>query len=257
MSIISQLQELVKYQDHKMNILVTGVSKGLGLNITKVLINNNHVVFGVSRTMSEELKNLIDSYPAQIKWLKFNLSDVNSVRNTIFKNWLGTKLPLDGFVNNAAVAYDDIVTNLNIDPLIYMYHVNVFTPMMITKYAIRQMLLHNIKGSIVHLSSISVHTGYKGLAMYASSKGALEAFSKNTAREWGEKGIRSNCLVAGFMETEMSSSLSFDQKNRIYNRTSLKLPVKVESVAETICFLLTEKASSLTGQNIHVDSGTI
>lgn len=240
-----------------MNILVTGVSKGLGLNITKTLINNNHVVYGISRTRTDELKDLIDSYPEQIKWLQYNLSDVNSVRNTIFKNWLGTNLPLDGFVNNAAFAYDDIVTNLNVDPLINMYHVNVFTPMMITKYAIRQMLLHNIKGSIIHLSSISVHTGYKGLAMYASSKGALEAFSKNTAREWGEKGIRSNCLVAGFMETEMSSTLNVDQKNRIYNRTSLKLPVNVESVAETIYFLLTKKASSITGQNIHVDSGTI
>ena len=51
--------------------------------------------------------------------------------------------------------------------------------------------------------SEGVHTGYKGLSMYASTKGALEAFSKNIAREWGEIGVRSNCLVAGFMETEM------------------------------------------------------
>ena len=72
--------------------------------------------------------------------------------------------------------------------------------------------------------------------MYASTKGALEAFSKNTAREWGEIGIRSNCLVAGFMETEMSSSLSENQKKRIYQRTSMKQPVDINSVAETIVF---------------------
>jgi 3-oxoacyl-[acyl-carrier protein] reductase len=114
-----------------------------------------------------------------------------------------------------------------------------------------------LKGSIVHISSISAHTGYKGLAMYASTKGALEAFSKNTAREWGERGIRSNCLVAGFMETEMSASLTEDQKYRIYQRTSMKKPTDVDSVAETILFLLSGKASSITGQNIHVDSGTI
>jgi 3-oxoacyl-[acyl-carrier protein] reductase len=93
--------------------------------------------------------------------------------------------------------------------------------------------------------------------MYASSKGSLEAFSKNTAREWGEKGIRSNALVAGFMETHMSETLSVDQKNRIYKRTSLKIPTTTKSVAETILFLLSEKAESITGQNIHVDSGTI
>lgn len=128
---------------------------------------------------------------------------------------------------------------------------------MLTKFILRQMLLHNIKGSVVHISSISVHTGYKGLSMYASTKGALEAFSKNTAREWGEKGIRSNCLVAGFMETEMSSTLSDNQKNRIYQRTSMKQPVDVDSVAETIRFLLSDESKSITGQNIHVDNGTI
>ena len=129
--------------------------------------------------------------------------------------------------------------------------------MMLTKLVIRQMLLHSTKGSIVHISSISVHTGYKGLSMYASTKGALEAFSKNTAREWGERGIRSNCLVAGFMETEMSSALSENQKSRIYQRTSMKQPVDINSAADTIRFLLSDEAKSITGQNVHVDNGTI
>jgi 3-oxoacyl-[acyl-carrier protein] reductase len=93
--------------------------------------------------------------------------------------------------------------------------------------------------------------------MYASSKGALEAFSKNTAREWGAREIRSNCLVAGFMETEMSSTLTDDQKNRIYKRTSLKMATSATSVAETIEFLISRNSISITGQNINVDSGTI
>jgi len=138
-----------------------------------------------------------------------------------------------------------------------MFQVNVFAPMFITKLVIRQMLLHKIEGSIVHISSISVHTGYKGLAMYASTKGAIEAFSKNTAREWGRNGIRSNCVVAGFMETKMSSSLSTQNKNKIYERTSLKKAVSPVSVSETILFLLSEFSNSITGQNINVDSGTI
>lgn len=240
-----------------MNILLTGISKGLGVRLTERLLSNGHNVWGLSRSKSEKLGLLLEAYPNQLKWLSYDLSDTDNIRNKIFKEWIGLQTPLHGFVNNAALAYDDIVTNLNIEPLKKMYRVNVFSPMMITKYAIRQMLLHQIKGSIVHLSSISVHTGYKGLAMYASTKGALEAFSKNTAREWGELGIRSNCLVSGFMETEMSSTLTEDQKKRIYKRTSLKKATEVESVAETIVFLLSEKAQSITGQNIHVDSGTI
>ncbi len=240
-----------------MNILLTGVSKGLGLTTASILLNNGHFVFGISRSSTKELEDLLAQYPNQFKWLSYDLSDSEGIRNKIFKDWIGLNTPIDGYINNAALAYDDIITNLQLDPLEKMYKVNVFSPMMITKYVIRQMLLHKIEGSIVHLSSISVHTGYKGLAMYASTKGALEAFSKTTAREWGEKAIRSNCLVAGFMETEMSSSLSEEKKNRIYKRTSLKKAVDPISVAETISFLLTDKAKSITGQNIHVDSGTI
>lgn len=240
-----------------MNILLTGASKGLGLTATKSLLKKGWTVYAISRSKTEDLNELLLQYPDNLKWLQYDLADVENIRQTVFKDWIGFDTPIHGFVNNAAMAYDDIITNLNLGSLEKMYHVNVFTPMMLTKFVLRQMLLHNIKGSIVHISSISVHTGYKGLSMYASTKGALEAFSKNTAREWGEKGIRSNCLVAGFMETEMSSTLSDNQKNRIYQRTSMKQPVDVDSVSETIRFLLSHEAKSITGQNIHVDNGTI
>jgi 3-oxoacyl-[acyl-carrier protein] reductase len=121
---------------------------------------------------------------------------------------------------------------------------------MITKLILRNFILNKIKGSIIHISSISVHTGYKGLSMYASTKGALEAFSKNTSREWGEMGIRSNCVVAGFMETDMSDTLTNEQKQRIYNRTSLKKETNKESVVETIKFLISNSSKSITGSAI-------
>lgn len=241
----------------KKNILITGVSKGLGLELSKLLLQKDYYVFGISRTKNNNIDELLLKYPINFKWLSYDLSDSINIKNEIFKKFIGKETPIHGFVNNAAIAYDDIVTNLKLDTLQKMFDVNVFTPMNITKYCIRQMLLHNIKGSIIHISSISVHTGYKGLSMYAASKGSLEAFSKNTAREWGVLGIRSNCLVAGFMETEMSSTLSAEQKNRIYNRTSLKTSTSIISVAKTIEFLLSNDSDSITGQNIFVDSGTI
>ena len=107
------------------------------------------------------------------------------MRKAIFKEFVGNKIVLHAYVNNAAMAYDDIVTNLNLDRLKAMYDVNVFTPMMMTKYAIRNMLL------------------------------------------------------------------------RIYKRTSMKAATSVRSVAETVAFLVSEKACSITGQNVHVDNGTI
>jgi len=239
------------------NILVTGISKGLGFEIANTLLKNDYCIWGVCRTISNELAVLMEEFPHKINIKQFDLSNAEQINEELFKNYINFDIKLDGFVNNAAIAYDDIVTNLNLELLEKMYKINVFSPMVITKYAIRNMLLHRTQGSLIHISSISVHTGYKGLAMYASTKGALEAFSKNTAREWGVKGIRSNCIVSGFMETDMSSSLSEDQKDRIYKRTSLKKPTSKTSVAETVQFLLSDKANSITGQNIFVDAGTI
>lgn len=240
-----------------MNILVTGVSRGVGLEICSVLLNQGHTVYGIARTYTEEFKNLERKFKNRIFFRNIDLSNSENIQKLVFKDFITNKIPLQGFVNNAAIAYDDLLTNLDIDQLKKMYEINVFTPMVITKYAIRNMIFNNIAGSIVHISSISVHTGYKGLAMYASSKGALEAFSKNTARGWGSLGIRSNVVVPGFMETTMSSTLTDEQKDKIYKRTSLKRATDINSVAETVAFLLSEKAKSITGQNIHVDNGTI
>lgn len=239
------------------NILVTGCSRGVGLEICRVLLVNGYNVYGVARTYTSEYKELESYFPNQLFFKSIDLANTETIRKSIFKEFVSNDIVLHGFVNNAAVAYDDIVTNLNYDKLKSMYELNVFCPMMITKYAIRNMILHKTRGSIVHISSISAHTGYKGLAMYASSKGALEAFSKNTAREWGAFGIRSNCVVPGFMSTSMSAGLTEEQRNKIYARTSLKAATSISSVAEMVTFLLSEKADSITGQNIHVDNGTI
>ena len=239
------------------NILITGVSQGLGLALTQAVLDAGWTIYGVSRRLSPEYAALQERFSGRVHFHAFDLAKVEEIKSGLFESFLPFDTPLHGYVNNAALAYDDLVTNLKMDPLRVMYDVNVFAPMMITKYAIRHMLVHRVAGSIVHLSSISVHTGYKGLAMYASTKGALEAFSKNTAREWGEKGIRSNCVVAGFMETAMSSSLNEEQRQRIYNRTALKRATSLESVAATTVHLLGDGAVSITGQNAFVDAGTI
>ena len=240
-----------------MNVLVTGCSRGVGLEICKVLLEQGETVYGLARTYTEEFKSLENEYRGRLFFKSVDLADSLNIKKLVFKDFVGNHIKLDAYVNNAAMAYDDIITNLNLDRLQVMYSVNVFTPMLMTKYVLRNMILHHTRGAIVHISSISVHTGYKGLAMYASSKGALEAFSKDTAREWGELGIRPNVVVPGSMETAMSSTLTEEQKDRIYKRTSLKNATSIRSVAETVAFLISNKASSITGQNIHVDNGTI
>lgn len=223
------------------NILLTGDSKGLGENIKRKLLDSGYNVIGLSRNSSD---------------IKYDLSNVDRVKD-LYLNIIKERGPIHGYINNAAFAYDDIITNLNSDKLMDMYKVNVFSPMMLTKYVIRDMMLNKTNGSIVHISSISVHTGYKGLAMYASTKGSLEAFSKNTSREWGRMGIRSNVVCPGFMDTNMSSSLNDEQRNKIFKRNSRQKELTTGEVTSTVKFLISDDSSGITGQIIHVDNGTI
>ena len=223
------------------NILLTGDSKGLGESIKNKLNESGYNIIGLSRNSND---------------IKYDLRNVDGIKQLYLKI-LKNRGPIYGFINNAAYAYDDIITNLNSKKLIDMYNVNVFSPMMLTKYVIRDMILNKTKGSIIHISSISVHTGYKGLAMYASSKGSLEAFSKNTSREWGRFGIRSNIVCPGFMDTNMSSSLNDNQRNKIFKRNSKQKELSVSEVSLAVNFLISEKSSGITGQIIHVDNGTI
>ena len=223
------------------NILLTGDSKGLGKNIKRKLLHSSYNVIGLSRNDSD---------------IKYDLSNVDGIRD-LYLNIIKERGPIHGYINNAAFAYDDIITNLNSDKLMEMYKVNVFSPMMLTKYVIRDMILNRTYGSIVHISSISAHTGYKGLAMYASTKGSLEAFSKNTSREWGKMGIRSNIVCPGFMDTNMSSSLNDEQRNKIFKRNSRQKELTTEEVSSTVKFLISDDSSGITGQIIHVDNGTI
>ena len=238
-------------------IIVTGDTGSLGGAIAgKILKETEYGVIGIGRRNSDGTQALLGEYTERYKHLVFDLSNVSGVKQ-FFHDEIHPIGRIYGFVNNAANAYDDLVTNLQLEPLEQMYNINVFAPMMITKYVLRDMLVSGIKGSIVHISSVSAHTGYKGLAMYASSKGALEAFSKGTAREWGATGIRSNVIAPGFMETAISAKLNDAQRSKIYKRTSLKKATDVDSVAELAVFLLTDKAGSITGTTLHVDNGTI
>lgn len=237
-------------------IIVTGDSGGLGSAIVRTILEDGkYGVIGISRRENNVVDSIKKEYSNYVH-INFDLNNTTEVKR-LYREEIRKIGSIYGLVNNSAMAYDDIVTNLDYEKLHMMYQINVYSPMMLTKYAIRDMILHKTQGSIIHISSVSAHTGYKGLAMYASTKGAMEAFSLDTAREWGIRGIRSNVVAPGFMETNISAKLTDEQRKKIYQRTALKKATDVQSVAEMVYFLLSDKASSITGTVIRVDNGTI
>ncbi|XZE45337.1 SDR family NAD(P)-dependent oxidoreductase [Pirellulaceae bacterium SH467] len=248
-----------------MNILLTGGTRGLGRSIAQSLLQRGDHVWILARDSESAARDWPADWPAeceptwraQMHWVQADLSDTAGLKAALTQRIDGKAIPFDGLVNNAAIAYDDLVTNLSMDELENSFQVNVFAPMELTRFVIRNMLLHRRGGSLVHISSICSRTGYKGLAMYGATKGAMEAFSKGVAREWGSKGIRSNCVLPGFMETDMSGGLSVEQREKIYQRTSLRQPTSLSSVASTVCFLLSDASQSITGQDLIIDAGSL
>lgn len=238
-------------------VIVTGESGGLGGKIAEVLLEDSEFgVIGISRSATGRPAELRQRFEGRFVHLDYDLSDPSGLKELYLQRIKPIGIVV-GLVNNSAWAYDDLVTNANLDSLSRMFNVNVLSAMLLTKYTIRDMILNGVSGSLVHISSVSAHTGFKGLSMYGATKGALEAFSQGTAREWGHKGIRSNCVAPGFMETAMSESLSTELRNKIYRRNSLPGATDVTSTARTVAYLLSDQACSITGTTVRVDNGAL
>jgi 3-oxoacyl-[acyl-carrier protein] reductase len=110
-------------------------------------------------------------------------------------------------------------------------------------------------GRIVNISSIIAFTGYSGLAVYAATKASLIGFTRSLAREVGRTGVNVNAVAPGFVATEMTHSLTEENRQQIARRSALKRMVDVEDVANVVDFLMGEGSRNITGTVITVDAG--
>jgi 3-oxoacyl-[acyl-carrier protein] reductase len=135
-----------------------------------------------------------------------------------------------------------------------MVRLNTVSPIVLTKYVLRGMMADGA-GRIVNVASIVASTGASGVAAYAATKASMVGFTRSLAREVGPLGITVNAIAPGILATDMTQVLTDEQRAQVARRSALNRLAEVGDVADTVEFLLSDKARNITGTVITVDAG--
>ena len=232
------------------SVLITGVSRGIGLSIAKEFIQNDYFVFGTSRSKLDLSKALESN---NCKHLIVDVNDRDSI-TSIMKDIPGENNTLDCLVNNAGITADQLFIRMKDSEWDDVINTNLTGIFNITK-PVSKMMLKQKSGSIINISSVSGLMGNAGQVNYSSSKSALLGFTKSLAKELAPRGINVNCICPGFIESDMTNELTSDQRDQALSQIPLGNFGSDTDIAKLTLFLSSDNAKYITGQSISVDGG--
>jgi 3-oxoacyl-[acyl-carrier protein] reductase len=185
--------------------------------------------------------------------IKADISDPQ-VAEDIVKRTVEKFGRLDALVNNAGQTLDKPLLRITAEDLENHFRTNLFSAFLLSKFALKYF---KDGGVIVNVSSVVGIIGNSWQTAYSASKAGLIAFTKSLAKEMGSRGIRVVAVAPGFIETPMTEGLPEQVKKKYLENIPLRRFGKPEEVAEVIAFLVSDKASYISGQVIVVDGGLI
>jgi 3-oxoacyl-[acyl-carrier protein] reductase len=236
----------------KKKILITGASRGLGLAMAQTLAADYDLILHASKP--ESFTTIIPG--AEI--LCADLSDSKQINE--FCKKLKRHGDLYGVINNAGIAFDKPINFQPEAEIDAMINVNLKAPILICKTAMKIFGL-NQTGVIINISSIIGETGNAFQSVYAATKAGLVALSRSLAQEAAatntEHTIRVLSVSPGVIETDMTDAIPQTFKDKYLAMIPAKRFGSVNEVAETIAFLVSDKAAYINGTNIHINGGLI
>ncbi len=236
--------------------LVSGGSRGLGLATVERLLARGDQVATFSRSGSAALDALSRGHPEQLLTGQVDARNPSEIRRFV----AAARERFGGVthcVANAAIAHEGVLATMRDDEIEGMLAVNLTGSIVLVREAVRQMLFTDpgAAPSVVVVSSVVARTGSQGLSVYAATKAGLEGFAVSLARELGPRGIRVNAVAPGFLETDLSQSLSDENRSRIVRRTAMGRLGTPADVVSAIDYLTSHRAAFITGQTIAIDGG--
>jgi len=235
--------------------VVTGAARGIGQAIAETLAQGGAdvVVADLDAGCCQETVDRVKKQNRQVLSLSANVGnwdDVKALVDQVVKDW-GR---IDIFVNNAGITRDGLVVRMKEEDWNAVIQVNLTGTFYCTKAVLGPMSKQRY-GRNVNMASVVGVMGNSGQANYAASKAAVIGLTKTIAREYASRNITVNAVAPGFIDTAMTQALGDDVKQMLSNQIPLGRLGEVGDIAEAVKFLVSDAASYITGQVLHVNGG--
>jgi 3-oxoacyl-[acyl-carrier protein] reductase len=234
-------------------VVVSGGSRGLGLEVSRAFLESGWRVATFSRSSSEGIVELAGRGGDRFHWEPLDVADGEALAR--FAASVGRKWGrIDVLVNNAGVGSDGVLVLMSAKDIERTIAVNLTSALHLTQNCAKWMIRAG-RGAIVSISSVNAVRGHAGVAAYSASKAGVDGITRALARELGPRGIRVNSVAPGYFESEMVKSLDEAARSRIARRTPLGRLAQVSEITNVVQYLASDAASFITGQTIVVDGG--
>ncbi|MFC4699274.1 3-oxoacyl-ACP reductase FabG [Glaciecola siphonariae] len=232
--------------------LVTGASRGIGKAIALQLVSQGATVVGTA-TSDAGAQAISEYLGDKGKGLTLNVTSDESIAQVVSSIAETFGAP-DILVNNAGITRDNLLMRMKDAEWDDIIQTNLTSVFKLSKALMRGMMKKK-NGRIISVGSVVGSTGNAGQANYAAAKAAVIGFSKSMAREIASRGITVNVVSPGFIDTDMTRSLTDEQKQAIFNDIPANRLGQPEEIAAAVGFLCSDAAAYITGETIHVNGG--
>lgn len=236
--------------------LITGGSRGIGRACALRLAKSGYQIYVTYVSSPEpalETCSMVEQSGGKAAAFALDIGDHQAIVD-FFKEKIKDRVFLDVLVNNAGQTKDGLLVRMSLEQWQQIINVNLSGSFFCLQQAAKIMMRQKT-GRIINISSVTAQSGNPGQANYTAAKAGLIGLTKTAAQELAPRNITVNAVAPGFIETDMTASLSDEVKEKYQSMIPLKRFGSAEDIAETVAFLASPGASYITGQVLSINGG--